>query len=106
MSNTKNKVEFTIKVPVELDNEDCKETKDVLVAAIRPDLKHVNEAQLAYNRGFDAAMRSKAPLRIEIERLLEERGIWTKVNKEKVEALNKQLSEMVNKLVRGGMKLL
>src|SRR5436305_11065161 len=101
-----NYVEFTVKVPVDLEDEDCKEFKEVKLHAIKTDLKHVNEAQLAYNRGFDVAMRSKAPLRIEIERLLKERGIWTENNQAESERLSKELAEMINKLMRGGMKLL
>jgi hypothetical protein len=101
-----NYVEFTVKIPVDLEDEDCKEFKEVKLRAIKTDLKHVNEAQLAYNRGFDVAMRSKAPLRIEIERLLKERGIWTETNQAESEKLNKQLAEMTSKLLHGGMKLM
>jgi hypothetical protein len=100
------KISFTVKVPVDPDDRDNKETKEVKLDVRTPDLKQINEAQLAYNRGFDIAMRSKAPLRIEVEALLKDREIWTKVKQDELDKLNTELNTKVNKLLGGGMKLL
>lgn len=100
------KLSFTVNVPVDPDDQENKQTKEVKLDVRTPDLKQINEAQLAYNRGFDAAIRSKAPLRIEVEALLKDREIWTKVKQNELDKLNTELNAKVNKLAGGGIKLL
>ena len=98
------KVTFTVKVPKDLDFPD-KELREVSLDVHTPDLEQVNKAQEAFNHGFDVAIRSKAPLRIEVEKLLSERGIWSNDKTDEVKKLNTELATKVNKLTAGGFKL-
>ncbi len=98
-------IDFTVKIPVDEDDVDCKEFKEVALRAVTPTAAQVNEAQSAYNGGFDKAIRSKAPLRIEVEKLLKDRGIWTAAQTNEIETLKKELSLKVDRLSGGGMKL-
>jgi hypothetical protein len=97
-------VTFTVKVPVDPDNENNKETKEVELDAHSPNLREMNLAQMAYNRGLDVALRSKAPFRIEVENLLKERKVWTEVNEKKFKELQTEISKKAYKLKAGGMK--
>lgn len=98
-------VTFTVKVPVDPDDEKNEERKEVVLDAHGPNLSEMNQAQMAYNRGLDVALRSKAPLRIEVEKLLKDRNIWTEVNEKEFKDAQTELSKKVDKLKAGGMKL-
>jgi hypothetical protein len=99
------KITFTVKLPVDPDDADNKQTKEQTLEVITPNLTMVQEAQLEYNKAFDKALRSKAPLRIEVERLLKDRGIWTEVKQAELDKLNDELVTLERKLKAGGMKL-
>jgi hypothetical protein len=99
------KITFTVKLPVDPDDADNKQTKEQTLEVITPNLTMVQEAQLEYNKAFDKAIRSKAPLRIEVERLLKDRGIWTEVKQAELDKLNDELVTLERKLKAGGMKL-
>jgi hypothetical protein len=104
MSIRAKKVSFKVKMPVDKD-ADPVEYKEMTLDVKTPIMQQINEAQKAYNRGLDFAITSKAPLRIEIEKILEQRGIWNDDSKAKFKELTEQLDTKVNLLKRGGMKL-
>jgi hypothetical protein len=99
------KISFTVKLPVDRDDPDNKETKEQTLEVIPTTLSMAQEAQLEYNRAFDRAMRSRAPLRIEVEKLLKDRGIWTETKQDELNKLNDELIKMERQLKAGGMKL-
>lgn len=93
---------FFVKVPVDPDDFDSKATKEIKLEVKVPTLKQTHEAQMAYNRGLDQAIRSKAPLRIEVEKLLKERKIWTDDVEKEFKEQQVELAKLVNKLKQGG----
>ena len=91
---------FTVK----MGDEDDK--KDVKVSVRTPTLPEINEAQMEYNKAFQLFIgkKSQAPLRIEMQRLLEERGIWTPTKQEEYVKLSEKINEKVFSLLKGNMK--
>lgn len=57
-----------------------------------PDAKINRSAQLEYNRVYGTALRSNAPLRAELHKVLEDSGVW---NEEKKKEL-KDLAQIIN----------
>jgi hypothetical protein len=79
------------------------EEKDLYVR--RPNYEERREGQKVYNRAFNDAIQSKATLRIKLNDVLEEQGLWSKEKQRKFDTLREEVLNLERRLQAGGMKL-
>ena len=94
MSKTiKNKLVFTTK------DEDGKELK---LAVRKPNLEEAKELQKIFNKAYRDALDSGAFLRIKLDEIVKQQGIWNDEKEKKFKGLQKELFESELKLLKGG----
>lgn len=81
------------------------EFKGVKYTVKKPTRKDLTEAQITYNKAFSWAIENKFMLSEELDKYLEEKGIWTKNKQVEYKALTDKIQENISRLNRGGIKL-
>lgn len=71
----------------------------------KPTVEDHNEAQKVYNSTLADAIKSGAILRLKLDDVMEEQGVWTQKKEEQLTTLNKKLSQKENVLRKGGIKV-
>lgn len=91
----KNKESFTVNI----------DGKDMEISVVKPDVETMRKGQMEFNRVFNDAIKSEAPLRKFLGKLLIEKGVWSAEKQLKLIEMQTSMVEDISKLKNGGMKL-
>lgn len=72
------------------------------LAIVKPSPAQTTEAQTQSNLAFDRAMKTKAPLRAQIDEFLRERGLWDDARQAKFSELQKKILDAQLQIQKGG----
>ncbi len=85
------------------------EDKEVMLSFKAPSLDELEEADRIYASKMSSLIReggkSRLMLRQEVDKFLKESGIWTDEDDKRIQQLNKDINDLLNKLKKGGIKL-
>lgn len=70
-----------------------------------PGLTDVKEAQRVFNQALAQGLMDKLPLRVKLDEVVREQGLWSEEQEAKAKSLQKSLYDSERKLDEGGMKL-
>lgn len=76
--------------------------KSVDLAVKRPDAEQSKELQKVWNKAFNEALLSKAPLRQKLVDIARQQGLWNDEKEKEVDKLQKELFDIELKLKKGG----
>jgi len=79
--------------------------KEINIFFKRSSAEVLKNARSVYSQVFSTCMREGCLVRKELERHLEERGIWTEEKEKQVEDLQEQVANLEKELAKGGIKL-
>lgn len=80
------------------------EFKGVKYSIKKPTRKDLTEAQITYNKAFSWAIENKFMLSEELDKYLEQKGVWTKDKQVEYKTLTDKIQDNVSKINRGGFK--
>lgn len=104
----KNKEVFSVFVDGEnkfwAAQDDKKTRHELKLAVVRPDYKAQQDAQAFYARTFKSYADRGAMLRIELDDIMEKRGLWNEEKKALAEKLGKAITDNTIKIKKGGCK--
>jgi hypothetical protein len=87
--------EFTVEV----------EGKDVELMVRSPSVQDQKEASKAYNQAFSDAIKARAIVRLKIDEILKEQGLWDDSKQFQLEKLQSEILEKERSLAKGGIPL-
>jgi len=71
----------------------------------KPTLRTMREGKKVYNRAFNDALQSKAPVRARLDDLLREQGLWNDEKQIKYDTIKKEMLDLEVALAKGGVRL-
>ena len=75
------------------------------LAVLKPTTKQKQESRLHYNKAFNDAIVSKSPVRMKIDSIMIEQGLWDETRQKQLEKIRNTIKENEELLSRGGVKL-
>lgn len=79
--------------------------KEVEVIVRSPNENDRREAAKVYNQTFSDAIKAHAIVRLKIDDVLKEQGLWDDTKQQRLEELQRKIQENERKLVTGGIKV-
>lgn len=93
-----------IKNRIKIESKDT-DGKKVTVYVTRPTREENSKAQMLASKVFREAISSGALVRVALEKLLIDQGIWSEEKQQQVDKIDKEIVEKLTKLKGGGIKL-